>query len=590
MAKARKNMEEVGIPPIYYCCEGAPGVCINPVEMVDLVLDMPTEVADFQLEGDHLYILSRGDGATVGEFRKQSFYAELISFLQQKGHLTPKRTHLIAVATMTESLAQHDRHLRRVMKLLQSLNGTVKTIDGKDKVILILRFVDGAEMGKNCGTAGFSSHHPCPKCNRASDKLHLLPWLSQCDDTLRDYDDPHCLHGEGCTCNKHNLEKLYQKFPPARHAGWSPEDPAHPKRPQINKFIQSKLQGCAHTPSNVGIWIGKWSERIFYDPLHLFLNTFKSLWAITTAIHIKLNLQNELAKRLSTKPLDLGMLNVEQDDSTKKEIKQEKLDDVRETSDALIGADRNHILEQTAVFRIDGDDIDSFLVLEPLHTAALAKKGVHKKALTVLSRLLKLHAICGQKYLSISSKNPRSLVPEFKAAMEEYYGLMASEVGAKLLIEGYANFFKWPDHYLACHALDDMKIFIELTGRNVAEGTCQISEHMMSYIKQAFMRRSNLHASTTNIDDNKHKQMLRSHLLQFVKNYATEKKRKARPLVPCPACAEHGWNVDADGNPVLHYKNNPKCYRVVNGDYQPVRPGGKKTKGAVVPSPTKARM
>ena len=99
------------------------------------------------------------------------------------------------------------------------------------------------------------------------------------------------------------------------------------------------------------------------------------MWAITTAIHIKLNLQNELAKRLSTKPLDLGMLNVEQDDSNKKEIRQEKLDNVRETSDALIGADRNHILEQTAVFRIDGDDIDSFLVLEPLHTAALAKKG-----------------------------------------------------------------------------------------------------------------------------------------------------------------------------------------------------------------------
>ena len=43
MIKARNNMEEVDIPPIYYCCEGAPGVCINPVEMVDLVLNMPTE-------------------------------------------------------------------------------------------------------------------------------------------------------------------------------------------------------------------------------------------------------------------------------------------------------------------------------------------------------------------------------------------------------------------------------------------------------------------------------------------------------------------------------------------------------------------
>ena len=585
MIATRKEMEATDIPAIYYAAEGAPGVCLNPVEMADLVLSMPNEVADFDLEGENLFILTRGDGATVGEFRKQSFYAEMISFLQQKGHLTPRRTHLIAVVTMTESLAQHDRHLRRVMKLLESLNGTTKEINGKTHKIVMLRFVDGAEMGKNCGTAGFSSHHPCPRCNRHSEKLHLLPWECPCDDTLRDYDDTSCSHEEGCTCNKHNLEKLYEKFPPQRHGGFSPEDVDHPKRTQINKFIQTKLQGCAHTPSNVGTWIGKWCERIFYDPLHLFLNTFKTLWAISSAIHMKLNLNNELAKRLSKKPLDLGMLNVEQDGVTKKEIRQEKLDNVRETTDALIGADRAHILEQTHVYDIDGVQVDSFLVFEPLHEAAVAKKGTYKKAFVVLSRLFKLHATCGQKYLSVNSKNPRALIPEFKAATEEYYSLMASEVGARLLIEGYANFFKWPDHYLACHALDDMKIFIELTGKNIGEGTCQISEHMMSKIKQGTTRRSNAHASVTNIDDNKHKQMLRNHLLQFAKGYSTEKKRTARVLAPCEACVEHGWNLDCDGNPVLHYKNNPKCYNVVHGIYTPSK--AKKTKGELAPSPVK---
>ena len=172
---------------------------------------------------------------------------------------------------------------------------------------------------------------------------------------------------------------------------------------------------------------------------------------------------------------------------------------------------------------------------------------------------------------------------QVQALVDEYYKLMHDEIGEKLQLDSWETYFKWPDHHNAEHRADDTHVFFELTGLPYGRGTCEVQEALNHFWKEEF-KHTNGHTSVYNIDDNKFKKALRNKLLQFLKKYMTEKKRKQRPFKHCEECDEARWNVDVFGDQIPH-QYSKRCAKMRLGKPSKSRSAKKGSNGIVLPEP-----
>ena len=205
MIASRDEAEGDSCPSICYACEGAPGVCLGPAAMLAKVLSIEQEVETLHALEKELCAINSDDGTTEGHHKSFLVYCESIRLGQQTNSVSINHCHLFAVACMRESTRQHQKHTAGVFELLESLNRKEVKVGDEDRTCRICRFVDGAELVKDCGTSTFGSRAPCPCCPRTMAALQPASSLGECEEDRRGvHEDPDCDHdSDGCVCNKH---------------------------------------------------------------------------------------------------------------------------------------------------------------------------------------------------------------------------------------------------------------------------------------------------------------------------------------------------------------------------------------------------
>ena len=552
---------------------------MDPQEVIDLVLRIPKQAKKLQHIDDELWLISSGDGTGEGHHKKFPLYSETIRFPQMHDSLSVNECHPILVARMSESVRAHQKHSSGVFRLLENVVNTKQKVSEQEKTVRMSRCADGSEYAKGCGTSTFGSRCPCPACGRKMVDLRKLSSLGECaKDQRREYDNPDCDHTlDSCICNKHCMDKLASAFPitDRKNNGCAPWDDDHPQHKKVLDYCMDNLHGYTHPAMNSCDWIGQWQGIVNYDPLHSDLNCFKVLFTIITDMHVVLDIENNFAKRLSCGDIKMEMINVGQDDPTVKEIRAQYGDNVRDSHGELLGKEKTALLNQRAKISVDGTDFDSFAFLEAL--AAFANEdGPHRhlaiKMFKVAHKLTDLFNRASKLLLNHTRLVNES--SEFRTLVDAYYKCMHDEVGAKLSMDSWETYFKWPDHQKAEHMADDMDTFFKLTGMPLGVASCEVQEALNHYWKVQFTH-TNQHTSTTNMDDNKFKQVMRDKYLQFLKDYPTRKKRGQRPFKYCLPCAELGWNLDAYGDQIRH-QISKRCAR-------PPSAKEKKRKGDIIP-------
>ena len=530
--------------------------------------------------GDELWICSSGDGTGEGHHKEFPVYSESIRFLQMHDCNSVQNCHPILNARMTESVRAHDKHSQGTFARLEMLNNSEQVVGENVVKCRICRTVDGSELAKGAGTSTFGCRKPCPCCGRSMAELRKLSSLGQISkDVRRDFDNPDCPDHSSpdCICNKHCMDKLMAASPPTarENNGYAPWDIDHPRHGKILDYCMDHLHGYTHPAMNTANWIGKWAGLLNYDPLHSDNNTFKPLWHIITDMHVILDIENQFAKRLAEKDIKMEMINVGQDQATITEIRAEYGDNVRVGHAEFLAKEKNALLNQRCTLTVGGVDYESFSFLEAL--AEFSNQAGSTQALA--GRMFKVaHELtCLFNSASKILLNHTRLVDEsvqFRELVDAYYKCMHGNVGAKLEMESWETYLKWPDHQKAEHMADDMHDFFELTGLPLGVTTCEVQEALNHFWKVEFGH-TNGHTSSTNIDDNKFKQAMRNKYIIFLKQYEVKKQRKKRPFKHCDECALKGWNVDSEGVQIPH-QNSQACAR-------PDKPRAKKLKGQLLP-------
>jgi len=389
-------------------------------------------------------------------------------------------------------------------------------------------------------------------------------------DREREYLRDECKGSEGCKCGnccKPLNDKRRARFPAEAHGGVDPDEMGHKKHKEIGKFAQDQCGGMVRidiSPSfdlfappliksqvrNPQLLATRlsWRKQIYYDVFHCDKNNYvNTVWMPTVDIYAKLDLSDELSREL-WRTHRLSNLNVGQTEACVEEARGEG--ETREKHKDINGGEvRTLRMKRTKLHAPIGGITETFSVLMPLVRASgntRLKKQIRTDALNCFKVLHRLHTSFDQAAairLSVSKRGDHSV--EHQAHVKIFFDILTTEINAKLCpgMKDGSAYMSWPDHYMAHHLSEDMRVWAELTnGVPFGRSSNQVSEHMNKVIKRHLKRHSNSQVSTDDLRNSKFRQVLRWMAIPRL-NPERFGKRRIRKGKPCAYCVRQGADV-----------------------------------------------